>query len=83
MGRRRPPTPAGSPGAYWTGVCSYCGRHSYSTRALARRAARALFPGKSLRAYPCGGYWHFGPKPARLKRGLRSLGPSAPKEIRS
>jgi hypothetical protein len=40
------------------GSCPACGKHSYSTRAAAKRAARAIHPGERLRAYRCGTYWH-------------------------
>lgn len=33
-----------------------CGKYSYATRALAKRAARQM--GRSLRAYRCGDVWH-------------------------
>jgi len=83
MGRRRVPVPPGRPGHYWIGVCAACGRYSYANRDQARSAARALFPGKSLRAYRCGQMWHFGPKKTRPTRGMQLPGHSAPKEIRA
>ena len=40
------------------GRCAECGKSRYPTRALARKAARMVSPGRRLRIYPCGDYWH-------------------------
>ncbi|MEV7422829.1 hypothetical protein [Streptomyces sp. NPDC091212] len=42
------------------GLCSACGRRSYQTRKIARRAARTIYPGQHLCTYRCGDAWHIG-----------------------
>lgn len=51
--------PKGTLAADWLGICPGCGKHRFSSRAQAKRAARAM-PGRyaKLRAYRCGDYWH-------------------------
>jgi hypothetical protein len=41
-----------------TGRCPQCGKNRYPSRAAARKAARILSPGRRLRVYQCGEYWH-------------------------
>ena len=49
----------GTLGAGFCGHCPDCGKRRYSSRAQAKRAARAnRCPGRRLRAYRCGGWWH-------------------------
>lgn len=40
-----------------TGACAQCGKWSYPTREVAKRAARQ-FTGIRKRAYRCGDSWH-------------------------
>ncbi|HUY50826.1 MAG TPA: hypothetical protein VMV92_34820 [Streptosporangiaceae bacterium] len=40
------------------GRCPECGKCRYPRRADARKAARIVSPGRRLRVYPCGDYWH-------------------------
>lgn len=49
-------------GARWTGTCWSCGKTSYTSRRLARTAARKVHPEEKMHAYPCkgSGYWHYG-----------------------
>lgn len=61
MGRRPELDTHGHPRDSYVRTCPDCGRRSYASRPLAKRAARAMFPGQSLRPYRCGHYWHFGP----------------------
>jgi hypothetical protein len=61
----------GQPAREWIGTCPDCGKHRFQTRADAKRAAKQLFPGEKLRVYPCGGYYHFGNTPLKIKRGGR------------
>jgi uncharacterized OB-fold protein len=40
------------------GQCAECGKSRYPSRAAARKAARMVSPGRRLRVYQCGDYWH-------------------------
>src|SRR6266700_1900629 len=40
------------------GRCAECGKTRYPSRAAARKAARMVSPGRRLRLYQCGDYWH-------------------------
>jgi hypothetical protein len=40
------------------GRCPRCGKNRYPSRAAARKAARMVSPGRRLRVYQCGEYWH-------------------------
>jgi hypothetical protein len=49
-----------------------CGKRAYTSRAVARRAARILYPGARMRAYACradagrsGPWWHLTSQDAR------------------
>jgi len=46
------------------GHCKRCGRIRYASKRVAKAAARQLHPGRHLRAFQCGGYWHFAPHTA-------------------
>ena len=39
-------------------TCASCGKKCYPTRKLARAVARVLYPGRRMRAYPCGEAFH-------------------------
>lgn len=56
-------------------ICQSCGRpkKSYATRADARRDAR-LIPGRKIRVYRCGCYWHLTSVPADRASALRERG---------
>lgn len=49
------------------GACT-CGNDRYASKKVAKRAARQLHPGKNLRAYKCGDYWHYRPPIVAQKR---------------
>ncbi|GAA1768311.1 hypothetical protein [Nonomuraea bangladeshensis] len=49
------------------GPCSECGRVRYVSKKAAKIAARQIHPGKKLRAFACGDYWHYGPHTAAKK----------------
>ncbi|MDG9703738.1 hypothetical protein [Streptomyces sp. DH37] len=51
--------------------CPDCGRRCYTSRKVAKRAARYLYPNRALRAYRCDGgrWWHFGATPDWVRRG--------------
>jgi len=38
--------------------CVECGNVRYPSRAAGRKAARMVSPGRRLRVYQCGDYWH-------------------------
>jgi hypothetical protein len=44
-----------------------CGKRAYTSRAVARRAARILYPGVRMRTYECrsGPWWHLTSQNAR------------------
>lgn len=50
--------------------CPDCGKIRYSTKAVAKLAARRIrgHDGK-VRPYRCGDFWHLGHQPAALTRG--------------
>lgn len=48
----------GHPTTLTVGTCPDCGKACYTSRRMARRAARGMFPGTHHRAVPCGQYWH-------------------------
>lgn len=56
--------------------CPSCGRRCYAGRKQTRRAARRLYPGKHMRAYRCGGYWHMTGRFDRQKKSNRGPGTS-------
>ena len=62
--------------------CPTCGRRCYTTRKIARKAARYLYPGQHKRAYRCDGgrWWHFGDTPEWVKRGEEPRVPAARQE---
>ena len=41
-------------------ACPACGKRAYDTRTVAKRAAKALYPDRRMRAYRCRGapWWH-------------------------
>lgn len=41
-------------------TCPECGKRAYTTRKTAKRGARALYPGETMRVYNCPGtpWWH-------------------------
>ncbi|MDF5756613.1 hypothetical protein [Spongiactinospora sp. TRM90649] len=49
---------ARDPASRHVGRCPACTKVRYPSRRAARAAARRLYPGTNMRAYPCGGYWH-------------------------
>lgn len=51
--------------------CPACGKCCYQRRKTARLAARRLHPGKHMRAYRCGDYWHLTSRFAREKARAR------------
>jgi hypothetical protein len=59
------------------GYCKECGRVRYSTKQMAKVAARQIHPGQNLRAFKCGNYWHYGPHTAAKKsQGFQGARPS-------
>jgi hypothetical protein len=44
-----------------------CGKRAYTSRAVARRAARIVYPGRKMRAYECRAapWWHLTSQDAR------------------
>ena len=50
--------------------CS-CGKQGYTTRSLAKRAARTKHPGHHLSVYPCGAFWHLGHLPQAARYGVK------------
>ncbi|QFY09606.1 hypothetical protein GBF35_25760 [Nonomuraea phyllanthi] len=56
------------------GYCKECGRVRYASKRMAKVAARQIHPGKNLRAFPCGDYWHYGPLTvAKKSRGFQGM----------
>ena len=39
-------------------TCASCGKKCYPSRRMARAVARVLYPGRRMRAYPCGEAFH-------------------------
>lgn len=61
-------------------TCAYCGKQCFSSRKLARDAAKARHPGHHLSAYQCkdapeyvdlGKHWHFGHLSTRVVEGKK------------
>ena len=52
--------------------CPACGKRCYPRRKAAKLAARRLYPGKHMRAYQCGEFWHLTSRLARQKEAARS-----------
>lgn len=48
-----------------------CGKQGFTTRVLAKRAARTKHPGLHLAVYPCGRLWHFGHLPQAALAGVK------------
>ena len=44
--------------ARYAADCPDCGKKCYPNRKLARAVARVLYPGRRMRAYPCGEAFH-------------------------
>ena len=58
----------------YAGLCGFvcvCGKHGYTSRALARKAAKVKHPGEHLSAYQCGRYWHLGHLPQAAAHGTK------------
>lgn len=55
----------------YIGTCSICGKRCYTSRKLAKRAARSIQGnrGKRMSAYACGQWWHIGHLPDVVRRG--------------
>jgi hypothetical protein len=59
------------------GCCKECGRVRYASKRTAKAAARQIHPGKKLRAFECGDYWHYAPHTAAKKsRGFQGAQPT-------
>lgn len=70
--RVRPAGPAGVPAVIRAvsalqirHSCPDCGESCFPRRKAARAVARLLYPGRHMRAYRCGIYWHLRPGNAR------------------
>jgi hypothetical protein len=65
-------------------LCPECGKVCYSTRRYARRAGRTIFPGRRLRVYQCGDYWHHTSADAEVTASLRekNLSPTVQRRLR-
>ena len=59
----------------YVGHCPDCGKLRFTSRRLAKRAARGGYDNGRMVAYPCGRYWHFGHPPfeERKRRGPERL----------
>ncbi|WP_433235412.1 hypothetical protein ACQPYK_25295 [Streptosporangium sp. CA-135522] len=55
------------------GACT-CGSYRYASKKIAKLAARQIHPGRNLRAYRCGNYWHYGPLMVAQKRRRQLTG---------
>ena len=53
--------------------CQACGKVCYANRRDARRAARRLYPGKHMRAYRCGTWFHLTSRLERAKVARAAL----------
>jgi hypothetical protein len=62
--------------------CPVCGKRCYPKRKAARLAARRLYPGKHMREYQCGDYWHLTSRLARKKARPRRPAPRIAAAIR-
>lgn len=60
-----------SPAYMHLGHCRVCGRVRYSTKKIAKAAARQLHPGRHQRAFQCSDYWHIAPAEPISIRGAR------------
>ncbi|MEU8195270.1 hypothetical protein AB0C10_15965 [Microbispora amethystogenes] len=60
------------PGAMDVGRC-LCGEPRYVSKKRAKAAARDLHPGRTMRPYQCGQYWHYAP-PAKAAARTRKDG---------
>jgi hypothetical protein len=80
MGRSRSRHSRYAPGAVprreqrAAGKCPACGKDSYTSKKLAKQDARRLFPGDTMRVYPCPGsrYWHMTSADAQRAAGIRA-----------
>ncbi|MFC6883401.1 hypothetical protein [Actinomadura yumaensis] len=56
---------------YWArGSCPECGKTRYASRREAKKAARKLYPGAHMQAYPCGVFFHVGNTPRSISSGV-------------
>lgn len=39
-------------------TCPACGKKAYKTKRLAKKRAAQIYPGVTMRTYPCGDLWH-------------------------
>ncbi len=56
------------PGAMDVGRCPECGESRYVSKKRAKAAAKDLHPGRTMRPYQCGQYWHFAPPAKAAQR---------------
>lgn len=63
----------------WYFVTCKCGKRSYMSRSVARRAAQRI--DRALRPYPCkvSGLWHLGHLPNAIRQGRRTRDEIYPK----
>lgn len=50
-------------------TCPTCGKRRYTTRRLARKAAKRIHPGQHMSPYRCGQFWHIGHLPGPVLTG--------------
>jgi hypothetical protein len=54
----------GSPLRVSLHTCEVCGKQCFDSQRSAKSAAPRIFPGKKMRFYQCGDYWHLTSVPA-------------------
>lgn len=54
------------------GDCPDCGKKIFTSKRIARRAIRRLYPGRRFRFYTCGQWWHATSQDAAVTERMRS-----------
>jgi hypothetical protein len=56
--------------AFHVGRCSTCGKLRFTSRKTAKKFMYSHFGKDRMTIYRCGGYYHFGHTPYRIRRGF-------------
>lgn len=56
------------------GTCPDCGKWCWTSKKIAKAAAKRNHPGEHLSAYPCGRWWHYGHLDYPVMRSIKARG---------
>jgi hypothetical protein len=56
------------------GTCEHCGKGCWTSKKIAKAAARRNHPGERLSVYECGRWWHYGHLDYPVLRGIKARG---------